>query len=158
MSRYYIDGYNLLFAMTEEYVSHVELVDFLEELLAEAKMKATIIFDNHSPLATLKPSTEYRFCLRVLFSPRGLCADSYILELIQGAENPMMTTVVTSDVALGQSSRTLGATTLTNEEFLKTLFRKTRKKKEIKRTVEGKHELERLRKIFEERYQNLVDY
>jgi predicted RNA-binding protein with PIN domain len=160
MSSFYIDGYNLLFSMVENIPScvescRVELIHLLDELILEAKINATVIFDNHSPFSTSKPSIEYQEFLHVVFSPKGLCADKYILEIIQGSKNPKMITIVTSDIALTKEARHLGAGTISNERFLQQLSDKTKKKRGKKVTKDGPKEIERLRTIFEERYKSL---
>jgi predicted RNA-binding protein with PIN domain len=154
---YYVDGYNLLFSLIEEKsveTSRLLLVDLLADLLTGARIQATLIFDSHSDLSTQKPSAAYRPFLQILFSPRGLCADRYILELLQGLHNTRLATVVTADTALAKNARLLGAHILPNEEFLQLLSKKTKKKPEQKPTQQGKKELERLRIFFEERYKN----
>ncbi|MBM3201748.1 MAG: NYN domain-containing protein [Chlamydiae bacterium] len=156
---YYIDGYNLLFSIIEEKPiekTRIELIDLLSGLVADARLSATVIFDNLSELSTSNPTLEYHSSLSVLFSPRGLCADKYILEILHGLENTRLATVVTSDVSLANHSKMLGAKVVSNEQFLKFLSRKTRKKEEHKIPFQGKRELERLRIIFEERYNSIA--
>lgn len=162
MSSFYVDGYNLLFSLIESFPccvesSRVELVHLLDDLIFEANLNATVIFDNHSPLSTPKPSIEYQDFLHVVFSPRGLTADGYLLELVQGSKNPKTMIIVTSDIALAKEARYLGATTLSNEEFLEKLSKKIRKKPTKKRAQEGPKEFERLLTLFEERYNQLHD-
>lgn len=161
---YYIDGYNLLFGIVDHFQgsvesSRIELVNYLDEMLEKAEMQATVIFDNHSDLATAKPGAEYTPFLNIIFSPKGLCADAYLIELVQGMTHTNLVTVVTSDVSLANTIAEMGVKTNTTKDFLCKLFRrlKTRKSPTVKPANFSHFELERWQKIFEERIQEYED-
>lgn len=154
--RYLIDGYNLLFALELEphpiEYSREALIEVLIEDLNKLHMRATILFDSGTTHLGSIPHLHDRNGIEVVFSPHGMCADRYILELIEGTKNPKDVVVVTDDAELRASSQALHAKSLMCEPFLQKMRHKNRKKHAP--TKHNPHDPaydEELRRIFEER-------
>ena len=157
---YLIDGYNLFFAIENKILpleaKRDNFICALNQEIAIADLNATLIFDGNKQNSGVFPSKQELSALDVTFSPEGLSADDYILELLTSCPNPKMEIVVTSDRELSKKSTFLGAKTKTIESFLKFLLKKKSKKQKAKQEEkqelkETHYNLERLVEIFEER-------
>jgi len=154
--RYYIDGYNLFFHLdlssaNRSQERHELLITFLEKHLKNRHPPITLIFDNHSPLAGEKPLEQpiENSLITLCFSPKGLCADRYIIERLQAKKGEKIT-VVTSDKKLSQSVQQLGFATQSSPDFLKKMTcQKTPSKR--KPNNSSPTEKTRLQRIFEEK-------
>ena len=155
--RYLIDGYNLFFKIQQNVLPLQKKRDtFLEDLdveIAALRINATLVFDSHQEHADIFPSSMQMQALEVVFSPKHLSADGYILELLSWDSH--QTTLVTSDRELSLKATHLGAQTTTIEEFIALILRRRAK---LEKTEESKPELresdahlKRLLKIFEKR-------
>lgn len=154
--RYIIDGYNLLFALElkPHPIEHSReaLIEVLIEDLAKLHMRATIVFDSGTTHLGSFPHLHDRNGIEIAFSPHGMCADRYILELIEGTKNPKDTVVVSDDAELRASSLALHAKTMMCASFLEKMRRKNRKKHPpTKQTFHDPAYDEELQRIFEER-------
>ncbi len=156
---YIIDGYNLFF--WEEDVCHPiekkrnDFIHSLNQRFERECLKATLIFDGHKTLAHFFPSTYKLSSIEVIFSPKNLTADDYILEYFKLQKQPQDIVIVTSDLELSQRAKRLGAKTKTVESFLKILLKRKSKrdkeKNEKKQVIETTAQFERLLKAFEDK-------
>jgi len=155
--RYLIDGYNLFFKIHQNVLPlQKKRENFLEDLDREIdalNMHATLIFDSNQEHADIFPSSKKLEALEVVFSPKNLSADSYILELLTWDSH--LITLITSDRELALKATHLGVRTQSIEDFIALLLRR-RSKKEPKiedkpKLRESDVNLERLLKIFEKK-------
>lgn len=154
--RYLIDGYNLFFRIQQEtdpLQKHRER--FLKDLVMKIKIlniHATLIFDSNHKYANFLPSCKTFETVDVVFSPKNLSADCYILELLTW--NSHLITLVTSDQELALQAKNLGAHTQSIEEFIALLLKQNKDKRtefEDKPIIrESEANLQRLLKIFEQ--------
>ncbi|MDN3507265.1 MAG: NYN domain-containing protein [Simkaniaceae bacterium] len=153
---YLIDGYNFLFRLESTKEKSLEkrresLICILNEQLASFKGGAAVVFDSAEQIR------EFAQCaaldhLEVLYAPKGLTADNYIIELAEQSKSPRTITVVTSDSGLARQCQHIGTNTLSIEEFITLLSRRNQEKPQGKpRCCDSNAEIERLRKIFEDR-------
>lgn len=158
---YLIDGYNLLFRLSEGKPSlqsqRQTIIRSLQKEFSLLSLEGTIIFDG-SHRREEQSGLSYRSPLVIAYSPSGETADQYILEKIETAATPSQITVVTDDRSLASQARSLGAQTNSLSAFLAQL-----KKKHAKRRKNGEElhaqrpfketekEFARLLKAFEER-------
>jgi len=112
-----VDGHNLIgrtpgLSLSDEEEGREQV---LRRLGARAgRGRVVVVFDGNRP-GTAK---QDRFGgVEVVFSPQGRTADEELIARLQSSE-PRGTTVVTSDRALAQQARWLGARVLSCEEFL----------------------------------------
>lgn len=149
--KYLIDGYNLIFSLDLPNKSlkalREEAIAFLRPKFTSKKISGTIVFDG------MEREHQSGDRLNVAYAPKGQSADSYILELIEGAKNPKDITVVTNDRGLARQAGHMGAKVLSTLEFLKFLMRS--KSREAKEPKESSTQMERLIKIFEQRFLDL---
>lgn len=157
--KFIIDGYNLLFfhLTPDEDLkkNREELIKLLDKKFKSLSIKATIIFDGFNQ-AENKPEHEFFEALTVIFSPKSLTADEFIIEQLSSSKNPNEITVITGDKKLAQKARNLGAHSKSPKSFLKELSKKQTKKemkeKEEERDYEdSKANIERLLSLFEKR-------
>lgn len=153
---YLIDGYNFLFRIKSPKGKSLEqrresLIHLLSEELFPLKGKVAVIFDSSEQMRDF-PQWGLSKNLEVIYAPRGSSADTYIIELAEQTKNPDTLTIVTSDQGLAKQCRQIGTKTLSIEDFLAFVAKKKQKKGAGKPNYkESQKELERLRKIFEER-------
>lgn len=154
---YLIDGYNFLFRILSLKKKSLEksresLIEILSAELKDLKGDISLIFDSAQQILDV-PQTTILEHLQIVYAPKGLSADQYILELVEQCCNPKTIKVVTSDGDLARQCRYLRAPTLTIEEFIIFILKKKKKKVETKPSYSPpKWELERLLKIFEHRF------
>ena len=155
--RYLIDGYNLFFKIQENILPlPIKRGNFIKDLDSEIKdlhLNATAVFDSNQKNAHTSPSSKKLEALEVVFSPKHLSADAYILELLTW--NSKNTTLVTSDRELGIQASYLGVKTQTIEDFIDFLLKRRLKKtpgEDVKLELrESDANLKRLLDIFEKR-------
>ena len=153
---YLIDGYNLLFHFHEEpgkvEEARLHLVDLLGDLFHSLKIKSSIIFDNRYAHALDVPSHQVNGDFEIVFTPKGLTADEYIIELLEAKKHLALETVVTSDRGLIAHVKELGAKVKTIEEFSAWLKKKKtfklKSRGQEKLTHDSKAHIARLLKIF----------
>lgn len=152
--RYIIDGYNFLFCLdNEDFAVNLErsrtaLLDFLHEHAAH--LSILVVFDSSKENSEPVPFQQFHEGIEVVFSPKGQCADKYILELLSWDSRGKV--LVTMDKHLARHVAYIDGKTISINNFL-ALFKKKRAK-ETKLLVECPKEIERLEKIFEERLKN----
>ena len=152
---YYVDGYNFLFRIFEKIdpleQKRDQLIDILNEELKFPKGRCSLVFDSSEQIRD-SPQCAFLENLEVIYTPRGLTADNYIIELVEHSRNPKAITVVTSDGGLGRQCRHLGSLVMTIEAFIGFILKKTKKSEDTKPSqASSDAEIERLRKIFEKR-------
>ncbi len=156
---YLIDGYNFFFrAQTDILPLKQKRRDFitaLDHLFATLNLSCTLIFDSNQDLTAPFPSKKQLSHIDVVFSPKNLSADDYIIEWLTAQTNTKQITVVTSDKLLAKQASHLGAPTLSLANFFALISKKERRLsrdwQEEKIAVESEAELQRLLKIFENR-------
>lgn len=163
--RYLIDGYNLFFYLREEVFplqqSRHKFLQDLEAFFRQIHVVCTIVFDSHVNYATYFPSKKQLPSLEVLFSPKELSADDYIIEHLLFEKNLRNITVVTSDRELLARANRVGAKTQTIDRFCHLMVQKRKRKKiplaEKREIVESRADYQRLLLLFQERLQELED-
>jgi predicted RNA-binding protein with PIN domain len=152
---YLIDGYNLIFSLIESKESlqtiRSQVIQTLKKQFAQRKIAGMLVFDG-AHRREEESGLSYPSPLVVAYAPKGQSADSYIVEKIEIAPNPKLITVITNDKGLHRHAKSAGAKVQENEEFIQWLKKrkKTDSKKEPKET---KQNIDRLLKIFEERFE-----
>ncbi len=153
---YLVDGYNLLFRLESSKKKNLqkrreELIELLNIELACFKSRVSVIFDSAEQIREF-PQIAKLDNLEIIYAPKGQTADQYIIELVELSRSPKTLTVVTSDGGLTRQCRHIGSQILTIEAFIAFVIKKNQKKCIGKPCPpQDKKELERLRKIFEER-------
>lgn len=150
---YYIDGYNLIFTLTDTKSSLMHqrksVVRFLQRQFSLLGLRGMLVFDG-SHKAFEESGLSYATPLEIAYTPKGQTADEYILEKLESRKEKTPSTVVSNDQGLARRARSLHAKTQSNEAFISYLekkkIKKATKKREIKDTPQN---IERLLKIFE---------
>jgi hypothetical protein len=136
---YIVDGHNLLgqipgLRLTDP-GDRGRLVSALAAFCRERRCRMTIFFDGEPPAPgglrrAQRDSSQYSDTLvgrvRIVHSGRGRSADDAILEMIRRSRTPADITVVTSDRALYERSRHLGAKGMLGHVFREMLARDSR--------------------------------
>jgi len=156
---YYIDGYNLLFQtlhpLKDLRAKREKMVELLQEKLSALDLSLTIVFDG-SHYRGEESGFQYLPSLQIIFTPKGQSADEYILEKLSHTLHPSEYTIVTSDKALSQKCRGLGAHTKNIADFMRWASKKSTLHDEKEREPtfkDSKKNIERLLKIFEKKFQ-----
>ena len=146
---YYIDGYNLLFSLSQKkevpfQQQREKIISDLNTVAQALKLKITIVFDAHHQK---KGSFHHFFdSLEIYFSNES--ADDFIMQIVQYHKNPQRIVVVTSDKTLAQHIRCSGGQTQDVSFFVTTIkkkyYKRLRKKKKkllpsIKISKESSH-------------------
>lgn len=150
---YYIDGYNLIFCLTNSKHPLIHqrksIALFLQKQFASLNLEGILVFDG-SERGFGGSSRAYASPLQIVYSPKGQTADEYILEKLEGRKKNSLSTVVSNDRSLCSHARSLGARTQSNEAFIEYLEKKkARKRKKVPDPKDSPREIERLLKIFE---------
>ncbi len=150
---YFLDGYNILFTLTESKhplaTQRSLVIQFLQRQFALRKISGLLVFDGVTR-SNEESGRAYPSPLEIVYTPAGQSADSYIIEHIECSKNPRQITVVTNDGALSRNARALEAKTMKNKPFIQWLEKRNKKKQSEKTPPkESKHHFERLLKIFE---------
>lgn len=150
---YILDGYNILFHLVDSPKTFADqredLIHYLQMRFSLLGLNGLLIFDGSHRREEIS-GRAYRSPLEIVYTPKGQNADSYILEQIELAKNPKDITLVTNDAGLKRQARSLGSRVKSNEDFI-IFLNKSRLKKE-KQIQETPKNIERLLKIFEERF------
>ncbi len=158
---YIIDGYNLFFTLQDRVLplskQREKFIRFLSEELAEYRIKATLVFDSGTTHREVFPSRKTIRGIDIIFSPEGVSADHFIIEMVEKSSSSSTQVVVTSDRTLARHSTYLGAQTQTIDTFLELLSKKQKKAKSKfheKQESDCDAQISRLEQIFEERLKN----
>lgn len=161
MDKYLIDGYNFLFRTSGKGSSlekkRQALLELLNEELAPLRLNVSIVFDGADPIRRYAQSGQYD-SLEVVYTSDDQNADEYLIERVQRAKHPTQYVLVTSDRALAQSCRSLGARTFTIEAFLQFIEKKQKsmQNKEVKAAFRlPSREMKRLLEIFEKKLRDI---
>ena len=148
---YWIDGYNLLFYLSENENSFQTLREKLLSMLHEnySHKNLTIIFDATHQEDELQHVTDFH-SFTIVYTPAKMTADAYIVERLTHEHNPKTITVVSSDKGLLKHSLYQGAKTQTLPSFLNE-YKKDKPPSSEKPSIDSDYELDRLLKIFEKR-------
>jgi len=153
---YLVDAHNLLFHLADEDVDSIErsrqdLIDRLAAKLEARRFSVTLVFDSGKTHIANYPGHSKQGRIKIMFSPVGISADDYIIELLSNC-HVKSTTVVTSDSHLAHLCRDLGAHTLPVEKFMALLHKRRLNSGSMAKPELGNPEYdEYLRKIFEDK-------
>lgn len=154
---YIVDGYNLFFRIENQVLpldqKRETFIESLSYEISTLKLNVTLIFDSGMTHQESFPTKKQLEGLEVIFSPQGLSADEYILELLD-YQKSHTETIVTSDRELAQKVKFLGGKTQTIESFLKMILhkqKKTHSREEKKHIQESDANIARLLHIFEKK-------
>ena len=157
---YYIDGYNLIFTLTDTKRSLMHqrksAITFLQKRFALLQLSGMLVFDG-SHQRHEESGLSYANPLHIAYTPKGQTADEYILEQLEYSHKKSPATVVSNDRGLCRKARELGANTQSNEGFLHYLEKKKPKKK-ITVPKDTTFHINRLIKIFEEKLKENLDF
>mgnify|MGYP002784042695 CR=1 FL=1 len=152
---YYIDGYNLIFTLTDTKSPLIHqrktIIKFLQKQFSLLHLQGMLVFDG-SHQRSEESGLSYASPLDIAYTPKGQTADEYIVEKLEWHQQKSPVTVVSNDQGLGRHARALGAKTQSTETFIHYLEKK--KAKRPKASYEPKDtqkNIERLLKIFEEK-------
>lgn len=160
---YYIDGYNLLFQIAERTKTFTEnrllIIEHLAEFFNAHHLKGSLVFDSRFDLSGHFPSIHDLGSLEIIYSPKGLSADDYLVEILSICKCPKSITVITSDRYLSQRVQDFGCSLMNIEKFLKwTLKKKKQKDRKAsykKNIQDSDNEFKRLLNIFEKKLEDL---
>lgn len=149
---FWIDGYNLLFYLVEANPLEKKreaLLRDLNELVDRARVEVIVVFDGAKEFH----KTSFK-ALDVIYTPKGMSADDYILEHIESRKRQGHLYLVSNDKFLCRSAKLLKVKTLGIKQFLQFLIKRNKKAAEperpLKKMVKDR-EFDRHVKIFEER-------
>jgi predicted RNA-binding protein with PIN domain len=152
---YFVDGYNLLFKLSDStwdlQSKRKAVIAFLEERISSLSLSLTVVFEGKHKRDEESGFHHFAY-LKVLFTPQGESADAYFIDFLSHTFHPSHYTIVTSDKALSSQCRGLGAQTMGVQEFLQWIEKKG--KKPVYKNPEMRdsdRQIARLIKIFEER-------
>jgi len=163
-----IDGYNLLFRLSESKNSlQLQRQTIIRSLQKEFKclhLEGTVVFDGRHQRDE-QSGLSYQSPLVIAYSHKGQTADQYILEKLETASTPSDIAVVTDDRFLATTARGLKARTIGLKAFI-VLLEKKHAQKRLKRQEtqderpvrETQRNMERLLKEFEARLKSVRDY
>jgi predicted RNA-binding protein with PIN domain len=156
-----IDGYNLLFRLSEskkslQFQRQTVIVSLQKEFKC-LRLEGTLVFDGRHRYDE-QSGLSYHSPLVIAYSHKGQTADQYILEKLEMARVPSDITVVTDDRFLATTARGLKARTLGLKAFIVLLEKKHAKKRRQREEIieerpirETPRNMERLLKEFEAR-------
>lgn len=156
--QYLIDGYNLIFSLSETKEDlralRTKLIQFLQRYFVQLKLEGIVVFDG-SHRNDEESGLAYSSPLEIAYTPKGQSADEYIIEKISLDHNAREITVVSNDRGLISHVRSMEAKALSNRAFISMLEKRGEKGKKTvseKLTVESKKDFQRLLKIFEKKF------
>lgn len=147
-----IDGYNLLFTLSNSSIALAEqrrrTIIFLQKIFASRRFYGCLIFDG-----AVGPGESGRSLanpLEIFYTQKNQSADDYITEKIISSKIPNQMIVVTNDRALAARVRSLNAQVMHNAAFIKRITTHSKGKNVLDKppVVETQKEFERLLKIF----------
>lgn len=132
------------------------MIQYLKDLFEKLDLGGLLIFDG-SHKRDEESGRGYQSPLEIIYTPKGLSADLYILEILECQNNKRAVTLVTNDEGLKRQARALGVNVKSCEDFIHFLERKKPKQKSFEVIKESKHNFERLLKIFEDNLKKPLD-
>ncbi|HLB52281.1 MAG TPA: NYN domain-containing protein [Chlamydiales bacterium] len=150
--RYYLDGYNLLFSLSNSRLpllkQRKEMIQFLQLAFEKKKLTGTIVFDGKVHLNE-ESGRSYPSPLEIVYTTKGQTADAYILEQMEFCKYRSEITVVTADLGLRRHLQSMRVKVMDNQKFMHFLC-KGKKEEEKTDIEESQKEIARLLKIFEQ--------
>ncbi len=134
---YYIDGYNLLFYLVGSRVGDLRaqrewiiqnLNTKIESLALDFDL--SLVFD--SPLNPGEGSRSHYGHLEILYTPEGVSADDYIIQLLKESRDPTKKIIVTNDRELAMRARHQHASAQGIDHFMNWLHRRYKNQKKAK--------------------------
>lgn len=152
---YYIDGYNLLFAVINSKETlekkRETIIKLIQKYLIPMHVEATLVFDSNQEDIDFHDIDT----LRIVFTRKKLSADQYILDELSLSANTNKETVVTSDRELSRLAKNLKAHTLSISSFIEKIKKINHKRKkkihDIETFADTESNIQRLLKIFEKK-------
>lgn len=123
---YFIDGYNVIHshprlaaaANSDLERARLGLIDILSEYCGLTKTAVTLFFDGRGNRAERTRPIDGLDNFEVIYSPRGMTADSLIERTVYKIEDRTNTVVVTRDSGIGDLCRGLGAVVISPAMFI----------------------------------------
>lgn len=160
---YIVDGYNFFFRLKSDIFpledARNSFIDELSSELKEINTRASLVFDSGKETILDIASKMHLGEIEVLFTPKGMSADDYIIELVEIERHPATVTVVSSDKGVLARSISLGAHTMSVEKFVSFIHRKQRKNRvrNEKRAADSDFHIRRLEEAFNRRLKDSSD-
>jgi len=152
--QYWVDGYNLIFRSSRFVGSlegkRAELIRELNQYAQIAHVHIVVVFDAQSLSHSLDERLHYGD-VEVVYATSKKTADEAILEGVSYVLQREKACVISSDKSLIRQARCLGATGLTFSAFLQRVHKRQQRCSTPIEVQESPKEIERLRKIFEDR-------
>ena len=154
--RYFLDGYNLFFRICDEVLpidqKKQEWLASFCEFLKLADLDVLIVFDATPTSPSTTTGRDYVGKVEIVYAPRGLDADTFLVELCCGVKFASQVTVVSEDRKLLKRIKDVGSIPMD----LKVFFQLLRDKTAISPSEDKDHrftsqETDRWHKIFEKR-------
>lgn len=123
-------------------------------MLNTAHMKATVVFDSGKGNLLDVASKQHKGNIDIVFTPRQVIADDYIIELLDVEPHKANITIVSSDNGVLHRSQGIGAHTMTTERFVKKLHKRVAKRTIAEEKPTQEHRVDELLTTFEERLRN----
>ncbi len=138
---YYIDGYNLLFYLLGVGKNDLKsqrdrIIQTLNIKIESLALDLTLVFDSH--LSPGDASRSHFHHLEVLYTPEGVTADDFIIQLLEGSKDATKEVVVTNDKELSMRAKHQYASTQSLENFLNWLNRRYSNQTKKKGSLPGK--------------------
>lgn len=132
---YYIDGYNLLFALFGPHMTDFAsrrdwLIQSLNVKVEPLGLDISLVFDSHFCEGT--GSRSHFHHLEILYTPKGVTADDFIIKKIKKSDDPTKILLVSNDRELTLRARNLLAGTQRVDEFTNWLDRRYKNKTQKK--------------------------
>ncbi len=118
-----IDGYNVMYSTDREWpgttfkARREEFLRRLQVYNSGRPHKITVVFDGAKG-GTPEGGSESVYGIRVVFSPRGVEADSVLRDILDRAVKPADYLLVSSDKSLSGYARGVGASTARSDELV----------------------------------------
>lgn len=143
-----IDGYNLIFAHPKApdvsrpgalEKARGRLLQLLAEHHAWKSIQITVVFDGRLEPPPDLPRFGRQYGIDIVFSAKGVTADTVIVDTVEKAEHPRSFRVVSSDRAIVAAVRKLGAATTPSTEFWGEIeARRAKRQKDVEEEVDPK--------------------
>jgi len=157
---YFLDGYNLLFSLTDSdrplREQRQTIIRFLQKRFKILKIDGVLVFDGRVGRGE-ESGRSYPSPLEVVYTSKGQSADSYIEEQVNLSKNPRLITVVTNDRALIANVRQAHAKAIGNEKFIHWILKKKKKTAFKPDIADTKQNIERLLLIFEKKLEEEME-
>ena len=132
---YYIDGYNLLFALfgpgMSDFTSRRDwLIQTLNVKVELLGLEISLVFDSH--FCEGAGSRSHFHHLEILYTPKDVSADDFIIKKIKKSDDPTKTLLVSNDRELTLRARNLLANSQSVDEFINWLDRRYKNKTQKK--------------------------